>query len=155
MHELALEFYIKAAENNHVEAINHQGLIMNNDIESKKLFEKALELNKSPKSTKDYKNKGDSLLGLKKHNEAVEFYNKAIQLNPNDPVLFNNKGASLSMMQKYQNAIDCFDEAIESNPNYAEAYFKFSLTYLFISNISIKNLNNIILNRHTIIKVLI
>jgi tetratricopeptide (TPR) repeat protein len=122
MHDLALEFYHKSAENNHVEAINHKGLILNNDIESKKLFEKALELNKNPKSSKDFKNKGDSLLGLNKHNEALQCYDKAIQSNPNDAVLFNNKGASLSIMGKYQDAISCFNEAIESNPNYAEAF---------------------------------
>jgi len=50
------------------------------------------------------------------------FYNKAIELNPNDSNAYNNKGLALAGLKRHQEAIECFNKAIELNPNYSIAY---------------------------------
>ena len=52
-------------------------------------------------------NKGLSLYQLGKFVEAIENYDKALEMNPIDDVAWLNKGAALYQLRK-------FDEAIES-----------------------------------------
>ena len=48
--------------------------------------------------------------------EAMECYEQAILLNPNDPDLWNFKGNVLRTMGRYQEAIDCFNRSLEIDP---------------------------------------
>ena len=59
---------------------------------------------------------------LKKYNEAIECFDKAIILNPNDAELFHNKGIVLNDLNKYNAAIECFNKAFELNQNYFESF---------------------------------
>lgn len=59
---------------------------------------------------------------LKRYQEAIDSYDKAIQLNPNYSNVYYNKGNSLRDLKRYQEAIDCYDKAIELNPNDLDAY---------------------------------
>jgi tetratricopeptide (TPR) repeat protein len=53
---------------------------------------------------------------------AMEDYNKAIQLNPNDAVAYNNRGNAYHAQGQYDRAIEDYNKAIQLNPNYAQAY---------------------------------
>jgi len=48
--------------------------------------------------------------------EAVECYEQALLLNPNDPDLWNSKGLVLRVMGRYNEAIDCFNKSLEIDP---------------------------------------
>ena len=61
-------------------------------------------------------NKGLALGELGKHKEAIECFNKSLEINSINGVAWNNKGIILALLEKYEEAIECFDKAIEINP---------------------------------------
>ena len=113
----AIKCFDSAIELNHVRAHNFKGFLILDSTESKKYFERALQLNQNPKNAQDYKIKGESLRYLNKNQEAIECYNKAIHLNPNDAETFKNKGDALHETGKYEEAINCIDLSIKLNAN--------------------------------------
>ena len=73
------------------------------------------------------KNANVLLFCLDKFQEAIEYFNKVIELNPNDSIVFNNKGLAFYYLQLYEDAIECFDDAIESNSKNTLAYYNKSM----------------------------
>ena len=69
-----------------------------------------------------WNNRGTALANLGKHQQAIECFDKAIEINPNDVNIWNSKGTAFHYLSKYQQAIECFDKAIEINPNDADAW---------------------------------
>ena len=53
---------------------------------------------------------------LKKYKEAIEEYNKGIEINPFDADFYNNKGNTLVELKQYKEAIAEYDKAIKTNP---------------------------------------
>lgn len=68
-------------------------------------------------------NKSDNLLA------ALEFYDKAIELDPLFVKAYNNKGTILSEMKLYSKAIDCFSKTIEIDPFYIFGYNNIGICY--------------------------
>lgn len=62
--------------------------------------------------------RGDSLLLSKDYENAVRWYDRAIQENPNDPVLYNNQGLALQRLGKLHEALRCFNRATELDDKY-------------------------------------
>jgi Flp pilus assembly protein TadD len=52
-----------------------------------------------------------------KFEEAIRKFDKAIELNPNNPDYHNNKGVALYELKRYEEAIEEFDKAVELDPN--------------------------------------
>jgi curved DNA-binding protein CbpA len=69
-----------------------------------------------------WRNKGGALYFLGKYNEAIKCYDKAIEIDPNNPVVWNNKGLALNSLGKYDEAITSYDKAIGIDPNDADAW---------------------------------
>uniref|UniRef100_A0ACD5GQB0 Tetratricopeptide repeat protein n=1 Tax=Desertifilum tharense IPPAS B-1220 TaxID=1781255 RepID=A0ACD5GQB0_9CYAN len=59
----------------------------------------------------DYLKQGDVLFLETRYPEAVNFYDKAIQTQPNFPEAWNNRGGALTKLQKYGEAIASYDRA--------------------------------------------
>lgn len=57
-----------------------------------------------------------------KNEEAIQLYDKAIELNPTVAQAFFNRGACKSNNFDFEGAIKDYDKAIELNPEYMEAY---------------------------------
>ena len=55
--------------------------------------------------------------------KAIEYYSKAIKLNPEYAIAYNNLGNTKRGLSDYPGAMAAFDKAIELNPNYAKAYY--------------------------------
>ncbi len=70
----------------------------------------------------EYLNKGNELFIAKKYQEAIQFYNKSIQLNPNYSAAYKNKGVVLAYSKKFKEAIQCYDKAIELKPTDSDVY---------------------------------
>lgn len=60
--------------------------------------------------------KGVSLYLSGEYSNAIDYFDKAINIFPN-PVFLNNKGSALYQMGKYQESITDFDKAISIEPN--------------------------------------
>ena len=56
------------------------------------------------------------------YNEAINCFDRAIQLDSKFANAYFNKGFSLDAIGKFKEAIDCYDKVIELNPNDADAF---------------------------------
>jgi tetratricopeptide (TPR) repeat protein len=63
-----------------------------------------------------WNNKGVALDNLGKYQEAIECYDKAIQINHKFPLFLVNRGIALRKLERYDKAILCLDEFIRLNP---------------------------------------
>lgn len=52
------------------------------------------------------KNKGNQQFKSKNFHEALNFYEEAIQLNPNEPLYYNNKAAAYIELNELDNALE-------------------------------------------------
>lgn len=59
---------------------------------------------------------------LGEHLEALELYDKSLQLNSEAIHSLCNRGYTLNVLERFEKAILDFDKAIELNPNFAYAY---------------------------------
>ena len=55
------------------------------------------------------------------HKEAIECYDKALAIDPNNVEALSNKGFSLFGLEKYKEAIEYYDKALAIDPNYIKA----------------------------------
>jgi tetratricopeptide (TPR) repeat protein len=81
------------------------------------------------KSEKGYKNTYDLMLSILfsyimigKENNAIDYSNKIIEVNPATPYGWTNKGSVLHYQGKYEGAIGAYEEAIRLDPGYALAW---------------------------------
>ena len=56
------------------------------------------------------------------YRQAIENYDGAIELDPQNPVFYNNRGTTKAALGEFRGAIADLDKAIELNPQYAAAY---------------------------------
>ena len=65
---------------------------------------------------------GISKLSLQDYRGAIQDFNKAIKLNPNDVEAFYGRGLSKDSLEDYKGAIEDLNKAIELDPKYVEAF---------------------------------
>ncbi|MBR2168542.1 MAG: tetratricopeptide repeat protein [Paludibacteraceae bacterium] len=57
----------------------------------------------------------------KKEADAVEFFSKLIENNPNEPLYYVKRGVLYEMLERYDDAMIDFDKVLESDPNNVDA----------------------------------
>ena len=55
--------------------------------------------------------------------DAIQFYERALEIDPQYAYAYNNKGLSLSRLGRYEEAIAELDKALEIDPNALKAYY--------------------------------
>jgi tetratricopeptide (TPR) repeat protein len=65
---------------------------------------------------------GGAFYTLKDHDNAIVFYDKALEISPNNVDILNNKGLALSAIGRNEEAIECYDKAIEIEPQNIAPY---------------------------------
>ena len=80
-------------------------------------------LAKSPTNMAALTGKGEALLALRRYEEAVAVYRKAVEIAPNDSAVRYNFGAVLYRLTRYNDASEQFRRLVEIDPNHARAQY--------------------------------
>ncbi len=67
-------------------------------------------------------NRGIVLAALKRLDEALASYARAIALNPGQAAAYNNRGNTLQALNRPDDALADFDAAIRLDPGFADAF---------------------------------
>ncbi|HXD30628.1 MAG TPA: tetratricopeptide repeat protein [Pyrinomonadaceae bacterium] len=67
-----------------------------------------------------YNNKGVSLKNLDRPAEALECYDRAIEITAEFAGAWANKGVALKILERYREAEDCYDRALKLTPDFGE-----------------------------------
>ena len=80
-------------------------------------LEYAEKLVESRGDAKDWSEKGRCLNRLKRYDEALESFDRAIELDANYQSAWANRGNVLNNLERYEEALESLDRAIELDPN--------------------------------------
>lgn len=61
-------------------------------------------------------------LGEKDLEKKVEYYTKAIELDPKHVLAWREKASNLYVLRRYEEAVRCYDEVLKLDPKYIYAY---------------------------------
>jgi len=88
---------------------------------------------------KSFKEQGNQYFKNKDYSKAIEYYSKAIDLNPMDPAYYGNRAACYFAMHNYQKCIDDSNDAINIDANFVKGWSRKgrSLFYLAKFNVSL------------------
>jgi tetratricopeptide (TPR) repeat protein len=70
----------------------------------------------------DLYHKGETFLELKRYNDALESYNRAVELKPKYTEAWKGQATTLLELKRYQDALEAYDKAIQLQPSYLEAW---------------------------------
>jgi len=73
------------------------------------------------KNIEEWHKIGASLISNGKYEESIKYYDKILEVNPNDANALLNKGSVLIELNKFDEAIKYYDKILEVNPNDANA----------------------------------
>ncbi|MDI6917773.1 MAG: GTP-binding protein [Thermoplasmatales archaeon] len=90
-------------------------------------------------------NKGLEMLKLKKYDDAILYFNKALELNKRYKEAYEKKGDALLTLGRTDEALNCFTVATNLDPDYVEAWEKKEAAHLLRGDYddAIKCLDNI------------
>jgi tetratricopeptide (TPR) repeat protein len=103
-------------------------LFQNNELEhSKKALLEAYKLENDNLDVLNFL--GLVNLHLHEYDEAISYFDKALEVEPKDKVVCNNKGDAYGMMEDYEKALECFNYALEIDEKYSSAHFNMGIIY--------------------------
>mmetsp|Transcript_5764 Transcript_5764/g.10289 ORF Transcript_5764/g.10289 Transcript_5764/m.10289 type:complete len:136 (-) Transcript_5764:29-436(-) len=72
-------------------------------------------------SSVDLKEQGNRAYSNREFEKALDFYNKGIEVDPKNAVLFSNRSAALIALHRYEEALTATDIALSLQANYFRA----------------------------------
>ncbi len=91
-------------------------------------------ISKAPHNDRAHYNLGLAYSSRERIDDAINFYRKAIEINPRFTQAYYNCGNAFFDTGRLEEAIPFYRKAIESNPKYTEAYYNFGNTYYKLDN---------------------
>ncbi|XP_059847245.1 small glutamine-rich tetratricopeptide repeat-containing protein alpha-like isoform X1 [Hypanus sabinus] len=82
------------------------------------------------------KTEGNEQMKIENYQSAVDYYTKAIELNPNNAVYFCNRAAAYSKLGNYGGAVQDCEKAIAFDPCYSKAYGRMGLALASLNKYS-------------------
>lgn len=86
---------------------------------------------------------GNSLALEKNYEEAIKYYDRALELEPNSVKILLNKALALTFLQRYEESELYFDKAIEISPDFADAWHWKGVSFVLQGEIE-EGLNDVI-----------
>ena len=94
-----------------------------------KCLKKALELSKSD-DVDIYYNLGNTLSSIEEYDEAIEYFDKVIALEPTYYKAYHGKGLVYNHLMEYEKAYEYFQKTLEYKSDYSDSIFAMSLIEL-------------------------
>ena len=66
--------------------------------------------------------KGPALASLGQFENAIKCYNKALELDPDNAIMYTNTGITFAEFGQFENAIKCYNKALELDPDDAATH---------------------------------
>ena len=88
-----------------------------------------------PGEVHDWGNWGSGFAHLGRHRKAVDYFNKAIELNPNLAAVYNNRGNAYQALGDHARGMADYDMSIQLDPDYAPAYYNRGNAYYRLGDI--------------------
>ncbi|CAD8157104.1 unnamed protein product [Paramecium pentaurelia] len=85
-------------------------------------------------TAQQFKDLGNQAFKENKFEEAAKFYSQAIELNPNDHILYSNRSGAYASLSKYQEALTDAEKCIQLNPNFAKGYQRKGLALHYLGD---------------------
>lgn len=76
-----------------------------------------------------YNNRGAARDALGENRQAIEDYDKALEIEPDYAAVYYNRGRAYDALAEYAKAIENYDRAIELDPSFADAYQNRGVSY--------------------------
>ena len=92
-------------------------------------------LNQKKMTVTDYINRGMDARRMKRYDEAIPYYTKAIQLDPQNATAYKWRGITYNSIKEYHQAIDDLTKAIRLNPEDGLSYSIRGNAYLMLNNV--------------------
>ncbi len=102
--------------------------------ETLKYLYKVVDIN--PKFVGSYCNIGFKYQGMDNHNKAIEFFDKALQIEKNQPLALNNRGFSKYKLGDLKGALSDVNKSILYYPSNSFAYKNRALIYLAMQEVT-------------------
>ena len=93
-------------------------LLQNEGANAIRLYQ---QLDEADFSGVDYNRLGTAYLMVSDFNQALRCYDKAIELEPDEPTHRNNKGGALARLQRFDLALEVYDECLQLEPEHVTA----------------------------------
>lgn len=74
-------------------------------------------------SAHDYVEQAKAFYFESRYDDAIAFYEKALQMEPENPKAWFGKGATLVKLQRIEEAVFAYDTATQFKPDFSEAWF--------------------------------
>jgi len=81
-----------------------------------------MEYSDSYIQTQHYYGRGIYMYMMGKYEEAIKYYNRALEIDPEHTRIINSKGDSLYLLQKYEEALECYNRALETDPAHIDSW---------------------------------
>ncbi len=81
-----------------------------------------------------WSNKGNTLVESGMYAEAIQCYDKALEINPKIGEVWNNKGLALARTGRHSEAVQCYDKALEIAPGDAEIIYNKGIALSHLGN---------------------
>jgi len=98
-------------------------------LAEKSVIKKEIPTDLKEKADK-YKTEGNDLMKQEKYKEALELYNKAIEIDASNAVYYCNRAAAYSKLSDFTNSIEDCKNALKIDPSYGKAWGRLGLALL-------------------------
>ena len=71
----------------------------------------------------EWNNKAISLKELKRYDEAIQCWEKALEIDPRCAAFWKGKGTGLGNVRRFEEALACYSKAVEIDPRNADAWY--------------------------------
>jgi len=84
------------------------------------------------KNIKEWHAIAAALISEQRYEESLKYYDKILEINPNDQKALLNKGSALRDIERYEESLKYYDKILEINPNHVKALASKGISLAFL-----------------------